>query len=267
MKYTVLGGYGFVGKHLLRKMRDLGLECWAPKRGDEEIYNKPLGTVFYCIGMTADYRRYPLETIESHIEVLKGILKKDNFDKLIYLSSTRVYLNCKSTNEDSPLIVEPRLADNLYNISKIMGESATLSSTKKCVVVRLSNVIGRDMGETNFIGSLLSEATKTKKLHFLTGKDSEKDYIWIDDLISVLIKLGCESDMPNKIYNACSGHNISNLDLAGIFSSEGIDVTFEPNVPNIKFTIVNNERLREDTGYAVDSCFDRLREFISDELK
>ena len=71
-----------------------------------------------------------------------------------------------------------------------MGESLVLSYSSKSVVARLSNVIGYDMGKTNFIGSLIYEARSNNRVTFRTSRSSEKDYIWIDDVVASLLLLG-----------------------------------------------------------------------------
>jgi len=264
-KITILGGSGYIGSALATTFIALGYSVWTPKRDDSAIFSRELGLVYYCIGLTSDFRVKKYETINAHVGVLKKVLEKSNFNKIIYLSSTRVYEKSRLTDEDQPLLVNPNTPDDLYNISKILGESLVLASGKKNVIVRLSNVVGPDMGGANFIGSLLEEALRTRKLCFYTSKKSAKDYIWIDDVIKSLVK--CENTLSNNIYNIASGFNVSNSELADIFSCLGVEVIFSPDVPTILFPIINNKRFLSDAGYAQNYPLNKIKEWIFNEFQ
>ena len=261
---TILGGSGYIGSLLATSFKNLGYSVWTPKRDDNSVFEKDLGLVYYCIGLTSDFRTRPYETIDAHIGFLRKILEMSNFDKIIYLSSTRVYINSNSTDESHPLLVNPNTPSDLYNISKLMGESLVFSSDKKFTIARISNVVGPGMSCDNFIGLLLKEAKYSGELHFQTSKDSKKDYIWIDDVIESLIR--CKNDNLSKIYNICSGVSISNLYLASVFKNNGINVTFEANAPKISFIDIDNNSFKKDAGYSPGNCSGRLESLISDEI-
>ncbi|MBV9064181.1 MAG: NAD-dependent dehydratase, partial [Methylobacteriaceae bacterium] len=87
---TILGASGFIGSNLRRAVQAAGLPCYAPGRA-EALRTGPLGTVFYCIGVTADFRTRPFDTVAAHVCRLSRVLQGCEFDALIYLSSTRVY--------------------------------------------------------------------------------------------------------------------------------------------------------------------------------
>ncbi len=64
-------------------------------RGDATWRGADLGHAFYCIGLTADFRSRPFETIEAHCGLLKEVLSGSRFSSFVYLSSTRVYARGK----------------------------------------------------------------------------------------------------------------------------------------------------------------------------
>src|ERR1700686_1955024 len=99
---TVLGGSGFIGSHLVQKIRQLGMDCYRPER-DDELAGKKLGDVIYCIGLTADFRRKAFQTVDAHVCKLRDVLERCDFDSLSYLSSTRLYKNSApgATAEDA----------------------------------------------------------------------------------------------------------------------------------------------------------------------
>src|SRR3954470_22708673 len=89
---TILGGSGFIGSALVERLAKIGLSCQAPDRG-QKLTGKKLGDVIYCVGLTADFRSRPLETVDAHVCHLLHVLRDGDFESLVYLSSTRVYRN------------------------------------------------------------------------------------------------------------------------------------------------------------------------------
>lgn len=260
MRATILGGNGFVGSALVRALRADGVECWVPARGDTSVYERDLGLVFYCIGMTADFRTRPLETVDAHIGVLRGLLGQARFDKLIYMSSTRVYADVEVSVEDAALRPRPADPDHLYNLSKMMGESLALSAVGKGQVVRLSNVLGHGMGDVNFVGSLCAEARRERSVVLRSGLDGEKDYIWIDDAVRALIAIATRGHAP--IYNVAGGRNISNAELVAMFEAKGIPVTVASTASAVRFQPISIDRLVKDTGVRPAPVMPRLSQWF-----
>ena len=89
--FTVIGAGGFIGGRLAAALRARGDSVYAPARGDEGLFDQDLGSVFYCAGLTGDFHVRPFETVEAHVGLLVQVLAKARFERLIYLSSTRVY--------------------------------------------------------------------------------------------------------------------------------------------------------------------------------
>jgi nucleoside-diphosphate-sugar epimerase len=244
---TVLGGRGFVGRHLVAQLRELGHTCWVPERDDPALFTRPLGLVFYCIGLTANFRAHPFETVDAHVGVLRDVLERANFDQLVYLSSTRVYDGCETTEEDQALSVRPGSPDHLYNLSKLLGESLALSCGKACRVVRLSNVVGPDMGSTNFLGAVLKEARDTGAVHFNTSLESSKDYIGIDDAVQGLMAIALQG--KHTIYNLASGSNLSHAEVAHWLERQQILTSVGQQASTTTFPAIQIDRLVLDTAF------------------
>ena len=139
---TLIGGHGFIGSHLLEELKKTHWDVLVSEKNDPRLLTEELGHVFYCAGLTADFRQRPFDTVHAHVSDVASILQKSAFKSLTYLSSTRVYSGAISTKEDAVLQVNPTDANDLYNLSKLMGESICLQSGKNVRVVRLSNVYG-----------------------------------------------------------------------------------------------------------------------------
>lgn len=246
MHATLIGGKGFIGRHLHQQLIGLGWSCCVPERADKDFTNGDLGHVFYCAGLTADFRQRPYETVEAHVHFLTYVLQNCRFTSLTYLSSTRVYAGAAATNEDAALTVRSHLPGDLYNLSKLMGESLCLNSGRSVRIVRLSNVYGIEMSSQNFLSEILMTATKEKKVQFLSAPDSQKDYICIRDVVHYLpLIAGLEK---NEIYNLAQGKNVSNWTLAEFLQNRGVQCSFAGNAPRISFPVIDTTRLRSNFG-------------------
>lgn len=204
--FSVLGSEGFIGSQLVNYLEEKQYEYKTPNVDDERIFDKDLGDIIYCIGITADFRKRPFDTVESHVCLLQKILKKCKFNSLLYLSSSRVYLDSKSTNENSDLIVNPTKFENIYNISKLMGESICIGCQKPRVrIVRLSNVVGNNSKYNDFLPSIIFDVLNKKKIVLNLDLNSEKDYVHVDDVVKLLPEISLHG--KQSIYNVASGKN------------------------------------------------------------
>lgn len=206
---TVLGASGFIGSQIIKKLIFGSLPFYAPSR-EESIFNKDLGDVIYCIGLTADFRTKPFETINAHICKLNEVLSKCSFNSLTYLSSTRVYINSTQpiAYEDDKLLIDVMDADDLYTLSKLTGERLCLSSGKQTKIIRLSNVVGKDDSNINFLSSIINTIKKEKAVLLQQSLSSSKDFVFIDDVVDAILKIVFSG--KHQLYNVASGQNTTN---------------------------------------------------------
>lgn len=267
-KITVLGASGFIGSHLVNKLRERGANYDAPHR-EENLTGRNLGTVIYCIGLTADFRIKPFETVEAHVCRLQRILQECSFDSLTYLSSTRLYKSQHTpAREEDAIEVNPTDADDLYNISKAMGEALMFACGKETRVVRISNVYGADFASDNFLSTIIRDAVSAKEVVVRTAPGSEKDYIGINDVTEGLIRIATGG--RHRIYNLASGENMSNREIMSRLSSlTGCSVRFAPGAARTSFPQINIDRMREEFGFEPASLLaemDKLVELFKGQL-
>jgi len=248
--FTVLGASGYVGSRLVAHLRSCGYTVWAPVRGDAEVFSRPLGHVFYCAGLTADFRTRPFDTVEAHIGFLAGVLQRAQFESLLYLSSTRVYMGGGGTQEDAFLTVRPTEPSYLYNLSKLTGESLCHACGRPDVrVVRLSNVVGPDMESAsgNFIASLLSEA-RTGHIFLRSDLESVKDYIHIDDVAQGLLLIALNGQF--NTYNLANGRNTTHREWVDwMVQHFRCSYSVEFNAPVQYFPEIDVGRMEEEFGF------------------
>ena len=257
MKCTVLGSKGFIGRNLEAYLRTEGYDVWGPLRNDTSVFSKSLGTVFYCIGVTADFRTRPFDTMHSHVCLLADLLEKADFTTLVYLSSTRVYARSSSTYEHDTLVVDPLDPSDLYNLSKLAGESLCHCTKERNVkIARLSNVIGMDTGSDNFLFSLIREAMSGRVV-LQTAPESCKDYIWIDDVVRLLTHIAVEG--KHAVYNVASGKNLLHRDIVSKLSSlTGCEVEVAPGAILQVFPRIAVDRIKKEFGFTPSSVIKYL---------
>ena len=235
---TVFGAGGFIGSHLVRHLRDSGIEHRAPAR--DELPSAPLGHVIYCIGLTADFRTRPLDTVEAHVCRLLDVVRTCTFDSLLYLSSTRLL----SGRQD------------LYNLSKATGEALVLSIDGGRVA-RLSNVYGPGQSPT-FLTEIVEEAETRGSITLRTTLDSAKDYVSVDDAVRLLVQIALHG--RERVYNVASGVNVTNEELtAAIARRTGCKVTVAPDAERIVFPPVDVAAIRAEFGFTPSSIKDYLK--------
>ncbi|QBK06329.1 NAD-dependent epimerase/dehydratase family protein [Hylemonella gracilis] len=236
----------------------MGEAVHAPVRGDASLYQRPLGHVIYAIGLTADFRQRPYDTVQAHVSLLAEVLQRTDFESLLYLSSTRVYGRASHGREDAPLPMLAQDPSDLYNLSKLMGESLCLHGGRSGVrVVRLSNVVGGDDEDSaNFVPSLLREA-RAGRIVLQTALDSAKDYIHIDDVAELLPRIAAQG--RERLYNVASGvQTLHKQWVQQLTMQTGCAVEVMPNAPTTHFAPIDTQRIRTEFGYRPRSALSVL---------
>jgi nucleoside-diphosphate-sugar epimerase len=245
-RFTVLGGTGFVGGHLARHLRARGDEVALP--GRDAAIGADLGHVVYAIGLTADFRSRPFAAMESHVCRLARLLERARFDSLLYLSSTRVYSRAASGAEDALVPVDSQCPDDLYNLSKLAGESLCLAGATPTVrVARLSNVFGppadgAGMHPASLVADLLRAAVNDHRIRLASSPESEKDYVAIGDVVQAIRRIALQG--RHRLYNVASGENTSNHDLVRRLAAlTGCAVELAKDAPTVRFPRIHTDRL------------------------
>jgi nucleoside-diphosphate-sugar epimerase len=257
---TVLGASGFIGSHLTAELERRGLDVETPAR-DADLTGEDLGTVFYCVGLTGDAPGRPFDTVEAHVVKLSEVLRHCRFDRIVYLSSTRLYLGASTATEDETLRIDPLDPGRVFNLSKAIGESLVLQAEGAGRVARLSNVYGPDWESENFLTEIITAACRDGALIIRDGPESAKDYVHVQDAVEALIRIGLEG--TRDVYNVASGRNVSHRELAaGLEDATGCTVEFGAEPRTFAFPPIDTGRLRDEFPFSPRSLLDNLPELV-----
>ena len=253
---TVLGASGFIGSHLVAHLARSGAAFRAPGR-NESLEGTELGHIIDCVGLTSDFRSRPWDAVEAHVGRLLEIVRTCAFDSILYLSSTRLYrLNARPAREADPLGFEPEEPEDLYGLSKATGEAMVLSLGAKGRVERLANVYGAGQKDT-FLASLIAEARTCGVIRLRTARDSEKDYVSVEDVVDLLVKIALGG--RHRVYNVASGVQVSNTRIVeALAATTGCRIEVAPAAPRIFFPPIDIGRISEEFGFAPRDLFAAL---------
>ncbi len=261
--YTIAGATGFIGRALVHTLQARNAQLQIADRNEAFASSNNFGHLIYAIGLTADFRSRPFETMRAHVSKINDILEKTTFDSFLLMSSTRIYGKSSDGKEITPLVVDAADPSDLYNISKLAGESICLNSGRKNVrVARLSNVIDPDFSSGNFVDQLLTEA-RTGRLVLRSKSDSSKDYIHLSDAIRALLWI-VEFGASSSIYNVASGFNIKTSEIIAVLAGHyKFDVETIEEAETQEFPKISIGKLNAIGYHSSTNVLEQLGEFVS----
>ncbi len=262
--FTILGGRGFVGSHLARHLEARGLPYGCPERDDPSIFERPLGHVIYCVGLTADYAKRPFDTVEAHVGLLARVLERSQLESLVYLSSTRLYdaLGPVAAREDAVLPLSVQQPRHLFDFSKGLGESLCLHGSKRARVARLSSVYAENLASPNFLHQLIRAGVDGHATTLDTSATLARDYIDVEDVCALLVAIATAGRRP--VYNVASGHNVTNGELLALIEREtGCRLTpSRPPAPD-RSPLIDISAIVEDFGLRPRGVLERLPSILA----
>lgn len=263
-RYTVLGSAGFIGSHVVAALRNSGIEPWCPQRGNPDLWEADLGHVIYAAGLTGDYRTRPFEAVEAHVSLLARVIESASYQRIVYLSSTRLYnlLGDGIGDEDRPIPVNPTDGEHLYELSKLLGENLTLHrSAGRGAVARLSYVFSWDRAAQGFLSDWLRAARYSRTLTLDSSPGLARDYIHVDDAAAALIALASSS--ASNIVNVARGESLKNAEIAALFTEQGWEILFSNrNTDEANSVTINSARL-ETLGVRTRPVLPLIRGYLA----
>ncbi len=261
----LVGGSGFIGSALALALVEKGESVLSISRhegekipGVSELFldiadSKTLAkafpqgeVVFILIGQNNP--QFNVEEELATLENLVTVLNKRRPKKVLYLSSVLVY----GETEVPATETDPCHPADQYSEFKCRAEELLkkqLDPNISLGVVRLANVYG---GKKNrgFIGLVMNSLLqKEEKLFRINGDGlQERDYIFIDDVISALLLISARLTHSDTV-NIATGKSHTLLDIiTSVMQITGKDFPYEKTgqeLKEVKKSRINNERLQK----------------------
>ena len=163
---TILGGGGFIGRYLVRKMTEKNYQCIIPTRNAYlKGYLKtqaPPGAIEFIDFNLKDFSKIEEAIKNSDIVInLIGILFENSKQKFINIHSDLPGLIAKYCSESEvkkfihvSAIGASENSKSLYQQSKFAGEQKALNNFKNTIIIRPSVVCGTEDNFTNLFAKL-----------------------------------------------------------------------------------------------------------------
>ena len=176
--------------------------------------NKP--DIVYHLAAQAGVR-YSLINPEKYVDTnIKGffnlceISRKNNVNKFFYASSSSVYGESNSFPLNENDKINPK---NIYGLSKKineqMAEMYSFQSKIKFVGLRFFTVYGPWGRPDMMMMKYISSSIKNKKFELFNYGNHTRDFTYIDDVTSILIKFINKKISRHDIFNICSSKPIN----------------------------------------------------------
>ncbi len=230
----VTGGSGFIGAALIARLVELGCTVWAISRSNSDkgrlskfknlintipcdinhVSQEALSNlcpkvdiVFHLAAAGVHQPALDVELLRvTNVEGTKRLLQasKDNgIKRFIHVGSCFEYRGGLNLNENSSLS-----SQSPYALTKSEASKAVVCAAKNfpegTVVLRLFMVYGPGESESRLIPYIISRAFKGEAIN-LTEGEQVRDFVFIDDVIDLLLRTTFAKNISGRVFNVCSG--------------------------------------------------------------
>lgn len=215
-RILVTGSKGFIGKQVVEHLKscDIISDSIDSKRIDlkdiEEVMKLDKSDIVIHLGGKTikglEWNEYFHNNVIGTLNILEYCIKK-NIKKMIFVSSY-VYGNPKYSPIDEKHPISPH---NAYTRSKYLAEQLceffAKNSDLNVIILRPFNIFGKTLPKGFLISNLL-KSIKTNEKITIVNKNSRRDFLHVDDLIDVILKIK-DYDCKFEIFNIGSGKSYS----------------------------------------------------------
>ncbi len=275
-KILILGGNGFIGIHLIRKLRDIGFECFSLSLNKLDKNNKE-DKIHYLYADISDYselarvigqNKYDyvvnlsgyvdhrnlsnggLSVLNTHFGGLLNLLRIIDLDyvkKIVQIGSSDEYGNINSPQNET-MREEPI---SPYSLGKLACTNLLrmlhVSEKLPVVIVRLFLVYGEGQGFNRFLPQIIKGCLKNED--FPTSEGNQiRDFCYVSDIVDGIIATMKSEQVNGHILNLASGEPIKIKNVIG----KVLDIvgSGNPRFGEIKYRSEENLSLYADISKA-----------------
>lgn len=234
-KEILVTGCGFVGSNLIKYLLSKKARVTVMDRNLEHIHRlgfPEIGViktdlrhlhkdfefdfVFHTAGVTnVGYAEAnPLQTYDDNVSATLNLLWHVRArERFVFTSSAVVYNNQghKHSEKEEPKPI------SLYGLSKVAGEELIkhfgARNKFNYTIFRFFNIYGAGQSDFFLIPQIINQALRQRKIT-LWNRTSQRDFIYIDDVIDGVVNIAQKSEAKDEIVNIGTGKIVSTGEIA-----------------------------------------------------
>jgi UDP-glucose 4-epimerase len=285
MRVLVTGGSGFIGSHVVDKLRDRGHEPviydlrsspWHPEGSVETVIGS-LGDVDALAGALRDCEAVAhlaavadvndvhadpavAERVNASgtVAVLEAC-RQAGVSRVVYASTIWVYSDCEPEQVDEDTLLPP--PSHLYTSTKLAGELYCRSYQElfgiDYTILRFGIPFGPRAREAAVIPAFVNKAFAGEPLTLAGDGLQSRRFVYVEDLADG-VALGLDPVAVNRIYNLASDENVTIRQIAETVQEliGNTEIVYTPARPgDFGGKIVSSERARSELGWAASTPF------------
>jgi len=284
MKVLVTGGSGFIGSHVVDKLRDKGIEVrvydmvMPTFRKDIEYYQGSLLDLqairmalsgidaVYHLGAVADVKDVFQEphyseaiNVRGTINVLEAV-RLSTIKRVIYASTTWVYEGCSQDFVDEKTPLGP--PSHLYTATKIASENYCIAYSKlyglETTILRYGIPYGPRARSGAVIPIFVGKALKGEPLTIAGDGSQFRQFVYVEDLAEGNA-LALKSIAKNKVYNLDGKEKISIKQIAETIQKiiGNVKIEYIPTRPgDFRGRVASSELAKKELGWEPKTSFE-----------
>lgn len=240
MKYNsaaVTGSSGFIGKYLVRKLKERGIKVFEISRSTNSI----------DITDWEQINKIPAQEIIFHLAGITNIQEAFSNPRMVYFTNFTGTLNvldwCRLHKIKNMIFIStfvygapqylpvdeehPVSPNNPYSQSKLMGEELCKAYSRDygmdITILRLFNIYG-PCHKGNFLIPQILEQLHSGKVE-LGNPVPKRDFLYISDVISAMIAVSLSEIKGCNVFNIGSGRSYSAQVIASLIADKYLEMT------------------------------------------
>lgn len=273
-RILIVGGDGFIGKHLKLKFKEEGANYFAPTISEMDIMDDKLKNLrdidlVYNFAVVLEGDSDEKEMRKCNVEGVRNLLElcRLNNATFIFTSSCAVY----GSPDNNPIDEKHRTNPvNKYGRSKLEAEKLCEKYRKeygvKVFVLRIFNLIGENQKESfllpKILGQLEEGKVRVRNLH------SSRDFLDVKDLIDLFSIIAHNRDLSGSVYNVGRGevHSVDDM-LKELKKHVFFEISSDESYGGVRNIYADTKKIIDEIGWKPNRSFAETIERIHRNFK